>query len=168
MNSVKSITQYYFICSGVKYFVLIFTCIMTQENLKTNSTSSSCSYDKYCVWFPSVSCWMLLMVLHLHLNIFPLHQVCRCTKYSVDDFMLKPSKLHEHKKLRAVWPLVIYMKKNLRIWLAENGCIFHVTQVQITSRVCCQNFVCLDFLWCVFHVNYEKVTKLISHAIWCK
>ena len=102
---------------------------------------------------------MLLMVLHLHLNIFPLHQVCRCTKYSVDDFMLKPSKLHEHKKWRAVWPLIIYMKKNLRIWLAENGCIFRVTQVQITSRACCQSFVCLDFLWCVFHVNHEKVTS---------
>ena len=102
---------------------------------------------------------MLLMVLHLHLNIFPLHQVCRCTKYSVDDFMLKPSKLHEHKKWRAVWPLIIYMKKNLRIWLAENKCIFHVTQVQITSRAGCQNFACVDFLWCVFHVNYEKVTS---------
>ena len=41
-----------------------------------------------------------------------------------------------------------------RVSFAENECIFHVTRVQITKSARCQNFVCLDFLRCVFHVIY--------------
>ena len=41
-----------------------------------------------------------------------------------------------------------------RVSFAENECIFHVTRVQITKIARYQNFVCLDFLRCVFHVIY--------------
>lgn len=50
---------------------------------------------------------------------------------------------------------LIYMKKIIHVWLAENKCIFHVTQVKSCNRsenydsVYCLNFICLDFL-CMF------------------
>ena len=60
--------------------------------------------------------------------------------------------------LRSTSVIIIYMKKITRLWLAENKCIFHVRQVQITNNARCQNFFCFHFLWCVFHTTYQQVT----------
>ena len=60
--------------------------------------------------------------------------------------------------LRSTSLIIIYMKKITHLWLAENKCIFHVRQVQITNNVRCQNFFCFHFLWCVFHTTYQQVT----------
>ena len=38
--------------------------------------------------------------------------------------------------------------EKLCVWLAENECIFHVAQMQITNSL--YYFVCLDFLWSFF------------------
>ena len=51
-------------------------------------------------------------------------------------------------------------EKITRVWLAENGCIFHVTRVQscntstnYNKHARCQNFVRLR---CVFRMNYQQ------------
>ena len=51
-------------------------------------------------------------------------------------------------------------EKITRVWLAENGCIFHVTRVQscntstnYNKHARCQNFVRLR---CVFRINYQQ------------
>ena len=40
-------------------------------------------------------------------------------------------------------------------------CIFHITWVQScnTGAACCQNYVCLDFLWCFFNIMFSKTTN---------
>ena len=46
-------------------------------------------------------------------------------------------------------------------------CIFHITWVQNCNPgaakkkkcVCCQNYVCLDFLWCFFNIMFSKTTN---------
>lgn len=46
-------------------------------------------------------------------------------------------------------------------------CIFHITWVQSCNTgaakkkkcVCCQNYVCLDFLWCFFNIMFSKTTN---------
>ena len=51
-------------------------------------------------------------------------------------------------------------EKITRVWLAENGCIFHVTRVQScnTSTNYNKHARCLNFfrLRCVFRINYQQ------------
>ena len=78
-------------------------------------------------------------------------------------------------KMHKITRIITYTITIKQFWLAENECIFHVTLVQrrqVTNSPL-SFYLCLNVLWCFFHLNYGlvklycllKLTRAYSHQI---
>ena len=78
-------------------------------------------------------------------------------------------------KMHKITRIITYLITIKQFWLAENECIFHVTLVQrrqVTNSPL-SFYLCLNVLWCFFHLNYGlvqlyclwKLTRAHSHQI---